>query len=149
MPSSTSSSSRISEYAAAGRFGAEAGSEPITVNAEVLATAGLITHADRPVKVLGDGDLEVKVFVAADAFTKSARSKIEDAGGFVQLLAPERQLRMRVNQLWGWLYQVNNLLAFEGTVAFDGLTPRIPTRGDQVDGGAHGQRDVTRGAFNG
>ncbi len=80
---------RISEYAAAGRFGTEAGSEPITINAEVLATAGLITHADRPVKVLGDGDLEVKVFVAADAFTKSARSKIEDAGGFVQLLAPE------------------------------------------------------------
>jgi len=80
---------RISEYAAAGRFGTEAGSEPITVNAEVLATAGLISHADRPVKVLGDGDLEVKVFVAADAFTKSARSKIEAAGGFVQLLAPE------------------------------------------------------------
>ena len=65
---------RISEYAAAGRLGAEAGSEPITVNAEVLATAGLISHADRPVKVLGDGDLEVKVFVAADAFTKSATS---------------------------------------------------------------------------
>jgi len=80
---------RISEYAAAGRLGAEAGSEPITVNAEVLATAGLITHAQRPVKVLGDGDLEVKVFVAADAFTKSAKSKIEDAGGFIQLLAPE------------------------------------------------------------
>ena len=80
---------RISEYAAAGRFGAEAGSEPITVNAEVLAAAGLISHGDRPVKVLGDGDLEVKLFVAADAFTASARSKIEDAGGFVQLLAPE------------------------------------------------------------
>jgi len=80
---------RISEYAAAGRFGTEAGSEPITVNAEVLATAGLISHADRPVKVLGDGDLEVKVFVAADAFTASAKSKIEDAGGFVQSLAPE------------------------------------------------------------
>jgi large subunit ribosomal protein L15 len=80
---------RISQYAAAGRFGTEAGSEPITVNAEVLATAGLISHADRPVKVLGDGDLEVKVFVAADAFTTSARAKIEDAGGFVQLLAPE------------------------------------------------------------
>ncbi len=55
----------------------------------MLAGAGLIAHADRPVKVLGDGDLEVKVFVAADAFTKSAKSKIEDAGGFVQLLAPE------------------------------------------------------------
>jgi large subunit ribosomal protein L15 len=79
---------RISDYAAAGRFGTDAGSEPITVNAEVLATAGLIAHADRPLKVLGDGDLEVKVFVAADAFTRSAKSKIEDAGGFVQLLAP-------------------------------------------------------------
>ena len=80
---------RISEYATAGRFGSEPGSEPLTVNAEVLAGAGLVTHADRPVKVLGDGDLEVKVFVAADAFTASARSKIEDAGGFVQVLAPE------------------------------------------------------------
>jgi len=80
---------RISEYAAAGRFGAEAGSEPITVNGQVLATAGLIAHADRPVKVLGDGDLEAKVFVAADAFTKSAVTKIEDAGGYIQRLAPE------------------------------------------------------------
>jgi large subunit ribosomal protein L15 len=80
---------RISEYAAAGRFGADPGVEPITVNAEVLAAAGLISHADRPVKVLGDGDLEVKVFVAADAFTASARAKIEGRGGYVQVLAPE------------------------------------------------------------
>ena len=81
---------RISEYASAGRFGADArGQEPLTVNAEVLASAGLISHADRPLKVLGSGDLDVKLFVAADAFTASARTKIEDAGGFVQVLAPE------------------------------------------------------------
>lgn len=81
---------RLSEYATAGRFGAEAGGkEPITVNAEVLRAAGLISSADRPVKVLGGGDLDVKVFVAADAFTGSARSKIEAAGGYVQVLAPE------------------------------------------------------------
>jgi len=81
---------RISEYAAAGRFGADAAAgETLTVNAEVLAAAGLISHADRPVKVLGSGDLDVKLFVAADAFTASARSKIEAAGGFVQSLAPE------------------------------------------------------------
>jgi large subunit ribosomal protein L15 len=80
---------RISEYAAAGRFGAEAGAkEPLTINAEVLAAAGLVSHADRPVKVLGAGDITVKVFVAADAFTATARSKIEAAGGFVQPLAP-------------------------------------------------------------
>jgi large subunit ribosomal protein L15 len=81
---------RISEYAAAGRFGGDAGSkEPLTVNAEILASAGLVSHVGRPVKVLGSGDLDVKVFVAADAFTKSAKSKIEDAGGYVQVLAPE------------------------------------------------------------
>jgi large subunit ribosomal protein L15 len=78
---------RISEYAAAGRFG-ESGKGPIAVNGEILAAAGLITHADRPVKVLGDGDLEVKVAVTADAFTKSAQSKIEDAGGSIELLNP-------------------------------------------------------------
>jgi large subunit ribosomal protein L15 len=80
---------RISEYAAAGRFGSDPGNDPVTVNAEVLASAGLISHADRPVKVLGDGDLGVRVFVAAEAFTAGARSKIEAAGGYVQVLAPE------------------------------------------------------------
>jgi large subunit ribosomal protein L15 len=80
---------RIGEYATAGRFGAEPGKEPITVNAEALAGAGLIRHEDRPVKVLGHGEIDVKVFVAADAFTASARKKIEAAGGFVQLFEPE------------------------------------------------------------
>jgi large subunit ribosomal protein L15 len=81
---------RIAEYAAAGRFGADASAgEPLTVNAEVLAAAGLVRHAERPVKVLGSGDLEVKLFVAADAFTATARSKIEAAGGYVQALTPE------------------------------------------------------------
>jgi large subunit ribosomal protein L15 len=81
---------RIAEYAAAGRFGDEGrGKQPLTVNAEVLAAAGLVSHPDRPVKVLGSGDIDLKVFVAADAFTRSARDKIEAAGGFVQLLAPE------------------------------------------------------------
>jgi large subunit ribosomal protein L15 len=78
---------RLADYAAAGRFG-EAADGPLTVNAEVLAAAGLIRHAERPVKVLGEGDVSVRLFVAADAFTASARAKIETAGGFVQLLAP-------------------------------------------------------------
>jgi len=78
---------RISEYAAAGRFG-DAGAGPITINGEVLAAAGLISHADRPVKVLGDGDLEAKVAITADACTKSAKAKIEDAGGSIELIAP-------------------------------------------------------------
>jgi len=80
---------RLAEYAVAGRFGDAAAGEPLTINAEVLAASGLIRHAQKPVKVLGWGDLEAKLFVAADAFTSAARSKIEGAGGFVQLLSPQ------------------------------------------------------------
>ena len=83
---------QISEYAEAGRFGADADDQsPLTVNAEVLASSGLIRSADKPIKVLGHGDVSHKLFVAADKFSASARRKIEDAGGFVQVLAPERR----------------------------------------------------------
>jgi hypothetical protein len=37
-------------------------------------------------KVLGDGELSVALFVVADAFTKSAQAKIEAAGGSVNVL---------------------------------------------------------------
>jgi large subunit ribosomal protein L15 len=80
---------RIAEYAAAGRLGDAPGKEPLSINAEVLAASGLIRHAERPVKVLGWGDLDARLFVAADAFTTAARSKIVAAGGYVQLLAPQ------------------------------------------------------------
>jgi large subunit ribosomal protein L15 len=78
---------RLSEYAEAGRFGAEPGSAPLTINSEVLRGAGLISNDRFPVKVLGHGDVTVKLFVAAEAFTKTAREKIETAGGFVQSTA--------------------------------------------------------------
>jgi large subunit ribosomal protein L15 len=88
---------QISAYAEAGRFGVEAeqpkakgsaSDQPVvTINAEVLANAGLIRGDDKPLKVLGQGEVSQKLFVAAEAFSASARKKIEDAGGFVQLLA--------------------------------------------------------------
>jgi large subunit ribosomal protein L15 len=78
---------QISAYAEAGRLGT---ATPPTVNAESLAQAGLIRGDDKPLKVLGQGEVGLKLFVAADAFSASAKSKIEAAGGFVQLLAPEK-----------------------------------------------------------
>ena len=78
---------QISAYAEAGRLGT---AKPPTVNAESLAQAGLIRGDDKPLKILGQGEVGLKLFVAADAFSASARSKIEAAGGFVQLLAPEK-----------------------------------------------------------
>jgi large subunit ribosomal protein L15 len=62
------------------------GSAPITVNQEILRAAGLIRRLDRPLKVLGGGDLSTALFVVADAFSASARSKIEAAGGTVSVL---------------------------------------------------------------
>ena len=40
-------------------------------------------RANQPVKVLGDGELSVKVNVTADKFSRSAKEKIENAGGSV------------------------------------------------------------------
>jgi large subunit ribosomal protein L15 len=78
---------RISEYAAAGRFGEVAAKAPYTVNPDTLRAAGLISNDRRPVKILGSGEVDAKLFVMADAFTASARSKIEAAGGTVQEIA--------------------------------------------------------------
>ncbi len=59
---------------------------PITVNQEILRAGGLVRRLDRPMKVLGNGDLSTALFVVADAFSASARSKIEAAGGTVSVL---------------------------------------------------------------
>lgn len=46
-----------------------------------LMEAGLITTNDGPLKILGDGELNVPLSVKASAFTAGARRKIEAAGG--------------------------------------------------------------------
>ena len=51
------------------------------VDPAVLCEKGLIKKADKQVKILGDGDIKVAVNVKAHAFSKSAKSKIEAAGG--------------------------------------------------------------------
>ena len=62
------------------------GAAPITVNQEILRASGLVRRLDRPMKILGGGELSTALFVVADAFTGSARSKIEAAGGTVSVL---------------------------------------------------------------
>ena len=59
---------------------------PITVNQEILRAAGLVRTLDKPMKVLGNGELATALFVVADAFSASARSKIEAAGGSVSVI---------------------------------------------------------------
>ena len=85
---------RIGEAAALGAFdagdspgaGKSAKAAPATVNQEILRAVGLVRRLDRPMKVLGQGDIDVALFVVADSFSKSAVAKIEAAGGSVQVL---------------------------------------------------------------
>jgi large subunit ribosomal protein L15 len=58
--------------------GLAAGTE---VTLESLMAIGIVTQDDGALKILGDGDLSVKLTVKAAAFTTGARQKIEAAGG--------------------------------------------------------------------
>jgi len=56
------------------------------VSPQALAEAGITKSAALPVKVLGRGKLEKPLTVRAHAFSDSARSKIEAAGGEIEVL---------------------------------------------------------------
>lgn len=62
----------------------EAGS---VINREILAEAKLLHKSGNPVAVLGCGELKVALTVQVQRITKSARAKIESAGGKVELIA--------------------------------------------------------------
>lgn len=55
------------------------------VTPELLRARRLVRRSGR-VKILGEGELKVKLTVAAQAFSASARQKIEGAGGAVEVL---------------------------------------------------------------
>jgi large subunit ribosomal protein L15 len=56
------------------------------VTVESLKAAGLIGNVRRPVKILGQGEIAKALQVEAHAFSKSAKEKIEAAGGSVSVL---------------------------------------------------------------
>ena len=74
------------ETQAADVKGKSKGSAQITVNQDILRAVGLVRSLDKPLKILGAGELSAPLFVVADAFTTSARTKIEGAGGTVSVL---------------------------------------------------------------
>ena len=52
-----------------------------TINKEFLLKSKIIKNKKSPLKILGNGELKTKLEITADAFTKSAKSKIENLGG--------------------------------------------------------------------
>jgi large subunit ribosomal protein L15 len=65
------------------------------VTPEALKASGLIGKLSVDVKILGRGELETKLTVAAHGFSKSAIAKIEAAGGTVTWLRGEPVERKR------------------------------------------------------
>ena len=51
------------------------------ITLETLMASGLVRNLNKPVKILGTGDLTEAYNVSANAFSKSAVEKIEAAGG--------------------------------------------------------------------
>lgn len=56
------------------------------VDAVALKTVGLISSTKKPVKVLGFGEVKAKLNVEVNAFSKSAKEKIEAAGGTIKTI---------------------------------------------------------------
>ena len=56
------------------------------VDIELLLQSGLVKQVKDGVKVLGNGELEKKLTVKAEKFSKSAAEKIEKAGGKVEVI---------------------------------------------------------------
>ena len=56
------------------------------VTIETLAQAGLVKNSYDGVKILGNGDLNKKLTVQVNAFSKSAAEKIEACGGKAEVI---------------------------------------------------------------
>jgi large subunit ribosomal protein L15 len=76
----------INVSALAARF--EAGAE---VTPEALLAARVLRTLRHPVKILGDGEIEIALTVHAHRFSASARQKIEAAGGSVVVIGGEEE----------------------------------------------------------
>ncbi len=54
------------------------------VNPEALKAAGLISNLKTPVKLLGAGEIKAKFQVEVNAFSQTAKEKVEASGGTVK-----------------------------------------------------------------
>ncbi|MDD5438920.1 MAG: 50S ribosomal protein L15 [Candidatus Omnitrophica bacterium] len=60
------------------------------VGIDELVKKGLVRRNDIPVKILGTGDITIALTIKADAFSKSAKAKIEKAGGKTDIVPSPR-----------------------------------------------------------
>jgi large subunit ribosomal protein L15 len=61
--------------------------EGATVDVEALVQRGLVSRAGNPVKLLGSGEAPRKLTVKVHRISATARRKVEEAGGAVEILS--------------------------------------------------------------
>jgi large subunit ribosomal protein L15 len=57
-----------------------------TITPQMLVDAGLVKRKTLPIKVLGSGELKKPIVVQAHKFSKSAETKIQAAGGRIEVI---------------------------------------------------------------
>ena len=57
-----------------------------TISPEDLKEWGYIRYADRPVKILGKGEIAKPITLRAHAFSSGAKEKVEKAGGKTEII---------------------------------------------------------------
>lgn len=75
------------EYAVVNLDRLNAFPEDTEVTPESLIAAGIIKGLQKPVKVLGEGELTHKLVVKANKFSQTAKDKIEASGGRAEVIA--------------------------------------------------------------
>lgn len=73
--------SRLQELAGQGKLNVT------KIDPAFLFSIGAISSRNRPVKILGDGEISTKLTIAAHAFSATAKQKIEAAGGSTETVA--------------------------------------------------------------
>jgi len=61
------------------------------VDRAALRAKRLIDRGDRPVKLLGEGEIKAALSISVDAASASARAKVEAAGGTITLPEPKKR----------------------------------------------------------
>ena len=55
------------------------------INSELLKKLKIINKNSQKLKILGNGDVKVKINIEADLISKSAKKKLEKVGGLIQI----------------------------------------------------------------
>ena len=66
------------------------------IDTGVLAESGLVKNSKGLVKILADGELTHSLIVKAHKFSQSAATKIEKAGGKVEIINVEKPIKTRI-----------------------------------------------------